>query len=394
MAHDVFISHSNQDKAIADAVCATLERNKIRCWIAPRDVIPGVVYAEALIDALNQSKIMVLVFSSSSNKSIQVMREVERAVNKGIAIIPFRIENVVPSKAMEYFLSVPHWLDALTPPLEKHLQKLSDTVQALLLEMSKPVVTDNEYVVAETRPVETIKKVRRPNKWVIISLIAFIVIAGSITGIVLANQGKLEPTPTSAITQTPTPISDTTQTPAPTPIVSIPDSNLDSVIRAAINKPTEPIHPSDLESITTLVAQGKNISDLTGIEHCVNLKVLQIYGNVISDITPLRQLTGLRELYIYQNNITDVSPLAGLVELEQLWLGRNNISDISPLRGLTNLNVLVIIYNNISDISPLIENGGLSDGDTVNLIGNSLDSTSMNVYIPQLKARGVDVLIQ
>jgi hypothetical protein len=382
MAHDIFISYSTQDKAIADAVCATLERSKIRCWIAPRDVIPGVVYAEALIEALNQSKIMVLVFSSSSNKSIQVMREVERAVNKGIAIIPFRIENVVPSKAMEYFLSVPHWLDALTPPLEKHIQKLSDTIQALLLEMAKPVVTDKEYVVVETRPVETTKKVRGPNKWVIISLIAFIVIAGSITGIILANQGN------------PTPIPAIIQTPAQTPIVSIPDSNLDSVIRAAINKPTEPIHPSDLESITTLVAQGKNISDLTGIEHCVNLKVLQIYGNVISDITPLRQLTGLRELYIYQNNITDISPLAGLVELEQLWLGRNNISDISPLRGLTNLNVLVIIYNNISDISPLIENGGLSDGDTVNLIGNSLDSTSMNVYIPQLKARGVDVLIQ
>jgi hypothetical protein len=66
------------------------------------------------------------------------MREVERAVNKGIPVIPFRIENVTPSKAMEYFLSAPHWLDALTPPLEKHLQRLADTVQALLTEVEKP----------------------------------------------------------------------------------------------------------------------------------------------------------------------------------------------------------------------------------------------------------------
>jgi hypothetical protein len=91
-----------------------------------------VPYAEALIDGLNQSRLMVLVFSNNSNTSPQVVREVERAVNKGIPIIPFRIENVVPSKAMEYFVSSSHWLDALTPPLERHLQRLADTVQVLL----------------------------------------------------------------------------------------------------------------------------------------------------------------------------------------------------------------------------------------------------------------------
>ena len=137
MAHDVFISYSSADKTVADAACATLESRKIRCWIAPRDVLPGMSYAEALIDAINRSRIMVLVFSASADGSPQVMREVERAVNKGIPIIPFRIENVMPSKAMEYFLSAPHWLDALTPPLEKHLQRLVDTVQALLTEVEK-----------------------------------------------------------------------------------------------------------------------------------------------------------------------------------------------------------------------------------------------------------------
>ena len=40
MAHDVFISYSSQDKAVADAACARLESRKIRCWIAPRDVPP------------------------------------------------------------------------------------------------------------------------------------------------------------------------------------------------------------------------------------------------------------------------------------------------------------------------------------------------------------------
>jgi hypothetical protein len=132
MAHDVFISYSSQDKAVADAVCATLEGRKIRCWIAPRDVLAGQPYAESILNGINKSRVFVLVFSSDSNLSQQVLREVERAVSKGIPILPFRIADVTPTKSMELFLSATHWLDALTPPLEGHLQKLADNVEALL----------------------------------------------------------------------------------------------------------------------------------------------------------------------------------------------------------------------------------------------------------------------
>src|SRR5665648_437323 len=33
VAHDVFISYSHRDKAVADAVCAGLEAARIRCWV-------------------------------------------------------------------------------------------------------------------------------------------------------------------------------------------------------------------------------------------------------------------------------------------------------------------------------------------------------------------------
>jgi len=138
MAHDVFISYAAEDRTVTNAVCAKLEAERIRCWIAPRDVLPGVSYAEALVDAISESSLMVLVFSSRSNNSPQVMREVERAASKGIPILPFRIEDVAPSKTMEFFLSTPHWLDALTPPLEKHLGHLAGTVQMLLSRIRKP----------------------------------------------------------------------------------------------------------------------------------------------------------------------------------------------------------------------------------------------------------------
>jgi hypothetical protein len=134
MAHEVFISHSTHghDKPIADAVCAELERQRIRCWIAPRDVRPGHSFGGEIVEAIEDSLVFVIVFSNQSNKSPQVLREVERAVHKGIPIIPFRIEDFTPSKDMEYFLSSTHWLDALTPPLEKHLQKLADIVRVIL----------------------------------------------------------------------------------------------------------------------------------------------------------------------------------------------------------------------------------------------------------------------
>jgi hypothetical protein len=132
MAHDVFISYSSKDKTTADAVCATLENNGIRCWIAPRDILPGMEYAEALVEAIQSSRLLVLVFSSGANDSPQVRGEVERAVSRGLPVLPFRIENVPPNRAMEFFIAGRHWLDALTPPLEAHLEELAKTTKLLL----------------------------------------------------------------------------------------------------------------------------------------------------------------------------------------------------------------------------------------------------------------------
>jgi hypothetical protein len=132
MGLDVFISYSHHDKAAADAACAMLESSGVRAWIAPRDVRPGVEYGAAIIEAIEQCRVLVLMFSESANNSGQILREVERAVSKGIPIVPVRIEEVLPTKSMEYFLGTIHWLEAMTPPLEKHLRQLVDIVGAIL----------------------------------------------------------------------------------------------------------------------------------------------------------------------------------------------------------------------------------------------------------------------
>ncbi len=178
-----------------------------------------------------------------------------------------------------------------------------------------------------------------------------------------------------------------------------PDANLEAAIRGAINKPEGPIYIGDLEPLTRLSARREigifarwsGMSDLTGLEYCVNLQELRLEGKNISDISALAGLTNLQELRLWGNNISDISPLAGLINLQELRLQGNNISDISPVAGLISLQTLWLYDNNISDISSLVENSGLSDGDRVLLEGNPLSTMSVNVYIPQLEARGVTV---
>ena len=132
MVHDVFISYASRDKAAADIICAGLEQQSIRCWIAPRDIVAGVPWAESIIDAIEGSTVMLLIFSEASNKSVQVEREVERAVHKDVPLVPVRIENVMPTRTMEYFISSQHWFDAIQTPLEQHVDRLVQAVKAHL----------------------------------------------------------------------------------------------------------------------------------------------------------------------------------------------------------------------------------------------------------------------
>lgn len=132
MRHDVFVSYSQPDRECAMQLVARLEASEFAVWIAPRDISPAADWAAEIIDAIAASRIMVLVFSAHSNTSAQVRREVERAVHKQVPVLPFRIEDVLPSRSLEYFLSAQHWLDAFPPPLEAHYARLCAHLAPLL----------------------------------------------------------------------------------------------------------------------------------------------------------------------------------------------------------------------------------------------------------------------
>lgn len=132
MAHDVFISFATEDKHIADAMVHFLERSGVRCWIAPRDAVAGAQFGASIIDAINSCELLILILSSHSNGSEWVTAEVERAASKRKVILPVRVEDVRPSGAIELYIAGKHWLDAIDPPMERHLEDLSSKVRALV----------------------------------------------------------------------------------------------------------------------------------------------------------------------------------------------------------------------------------------------------------------------
>jgi hypothetical protein len=141
-ARRVFVSYSQSDREPAFGIVSRLEGAGIDCWIAPRDVTPAADWAAEIVEAITGARVMVLVFSASTNDSPQVRREVERAVHHRVAVLPFRIADVLPSKSLEYFLSSQHWLDAFPAPLEPHYTRLIEHVRAFLgTESPAPAVT-------------------------------------------------------------------------------------------------------------------------------------------------------------------------------------------------------------------------------------------------------------
>lgn len=136
--YDLFISYATKNTDIANYVVDKIERRGRTCFIAPRDINSGADYASEIIKGISNSLAVLLIFSSESDKSAYVLREVNSAVSRNKTIIPLRIENFLPSEAMEFYLGPTHWLDAFPKVLDTHL----DSIFAILSGLSSPAVEE------------------------------------------------------------------------------------------------------------------------------------------------------------------------------------------------------------------------------------------------------------
>jgi hypothetical protein len=128
----IVISYAQPDWELARELVAHVEAHGIACWIAGRDVPLGADRATEIVNAIATARVMVLVFSASANSSTDVHREVERAFDRGVPLLPFRIADVAPSSSLEYFLSSQNFLDAYPPPLAPHYARLCACLNTIL----------------------------------------------------------------------------------------------------------------------------------------------------------------------------------------------------------------------------------------------------------------------
>ena len=131
---DVFISYEHESKSIADNIVAVLESKGVRCWYAPRDVYGD--YATSIVEAIERCKAFVLILSHKSSESPHVLNEVEMAYQRilqgELVIVPFKVDEGVLSKAMEYYIKRLHWIDAASSTLEQSIVALYEKLAPIL----------------------------------------------------------------------------------------------------------------------------------------------------------------------------------------------------------------------------------------------------------------------
>jgi hypothetical protein len=131
--HDVFISYSSDDLTLADNVVAGLEAGGPRCWVAHRDLPPGVPsWAEPIVTAIATSRLMVVLLTANSVPSPEVLREVTLAADDKIPLLPVRLDATPLSPGLRYFFVPGHRLDLAGTQRSEQISKILPAVKRML----------------------------------------------------------------------------------------------------------------------------------------------------------------------------------------------------------------------------------------------------------------------
>ena len=166
-------------------------------------------------------------------------------------------------------------------------------------------------------------------------------------------------------------------------IVEIPDPNLRQAVKDTLGLPDEAaLTEGEMSRLVRFKAKNAEIGDLTGLEHALNLKTLDLAANEIHDITPLGTLTKLNFLILAGNPITDLTPLANLTNLTYINLAGIKGADISPLANLTQLRQAVLGHMRLRDITPL---ANLINLEELHLDDNQIEDITPLANLTQLR---------
>jgi hypothetical protein len=174
--------------------------------------------------------------------------------------------------------------------------------------------------------------------------------------------------------------------------VDFPDPHLLKAIRTAVGIPTGEIHRLDLVSLLFLGSNADTISDLTGLEYCINLQVLYLNDNPVRDLTPLASLSHLDEVQLVGDSLSSIPTLPGWTSVRRLFLTDNQITDLAGIASMTNLHHLFAANNLFTDLGPLVTNNQFAVGDTAWVGNNPLSTFAIGTQIVGIEARGAKVI--
>src|SRR5476649_600870 len=137
MQQKIFVSSSSKDAKIASSICMALEARGHRCWMSSRDVKPGENYQGAIVRAIRDAGVMVMVFSTNANNSDEIKKELALASQTRLMVIPVRAEDVVPGEDFTYELATRQWID-LFQDWEQSIEQLGRKIDGVISREVEP----------------------------------------------------------------------------------------------------------------------------------------------------------------------------------------------------------------------------------------------------------------
>jgi Leucine-rich repeat (LRR) protein len=129
------------------------------------------------------------------------------------------------------------------------------------------------------------------------------------------------------------------------------DANLEEAVRCAFVNRGRPL-PEIIEArhlsgtgFTHLDASHCEVERLDGLEHCTDLRYLELSYNRITDLTPLSGLTQLEDLFLGIGDF-EAAPGGILCTEAESFRHTNRIVDLTPLEKLSKLHYLDLAGNN------------------------------------------------
>ena len=120
MAYDVFISYSRRDTAVADRICAALDKAGITYFIDRQGIAGGMEFPEVLAENIIDSELVLFLASKNSYESRFTMNEITFAFNekKKNSLLPYIIDcSEMPLKYRFTFAGI-NWRTIEDHPIE------------------------------------------------------------------------------------------------------------------------------------------------------------------------------------------------------------------------------------------------------------------------------------